>query len=271
MTTARDFDHAERLNDDGTVTLTMSPSTWHRYPLVPDTYQSFNGDSWAEDHLEWIAEAGVSEVFGDEYAHLDSDVPLTWDHFEWEYDHAAIVRALAEELATWMQGRLWDLGLDEIDVKVTDTWSPAYYNFQSDGFTVEVTCDPVRLRELTEGFDVDAWGVGNYSSYDGFHSFVTGRLREDDWHAEYDGAFRIEYLLAEGDPHGERDWMISLAEAEWEIYSEHVTVTPNVEAIREAILEAHGYMDSGYTLAELEAWAREAAVECEGQLALDVA
>lgn len=262
------FDHPERLNEDGTVTLRMTPSAWHRYNLSPDTYQSFNGDSWVESELSYMNdEASLSERFGSAYADLDRyPIDLHYDHFTWEYDHAEIVRALAEELADWMAETLHDIGLESVSVKVIDSWSPAYYNFTSDGFEVEVTCDPAELRALTPDFDVDEWGAKHYRSRDGFMSFVTSRLDEDDWHAEYDGGFRVESLFAEHD--GEDGWVMRLAEAEWEVYSSNVKVEPDVDAIRESILEVHGYMESGFTLDELRDWSAEYAAQIEGQMSL---
>lgn len=47
-----------------------------------------------------------------------------------------------------------------------------------------------------------------------------------------------------------------MAEAEWDVYSANVKIEPDVDAIRETILEAYGYMDSGFTLYELSARAR---------------
>ncbi len=266
----RDFDCAERLNDDGTVTLRMTPSAWHRYNISPDTYQSFTGDSWMESEIDYTnQESSLSERFGSQYADLDYDIDLTYDHFTWTYDHAAIVRDLAEEAASWIAETLWDAGLESVaDVKVIDTWSPAYYNFTTDGFEITLTCDPAELRALTPDFDVDEWGHEHYSSYDGFASFVPSRLAEDEWRAEYDGGFRVESLLANHDALNERGWIYRLAEAEWEVYTDNVKVEPDLDAIRATVLEKYGYLDSGFTLAELEEWGRESQVECDGQLTL---
>lgn len=231
------FDQTDRLNEDGTVTFRIIPSNWHAYNISPDTYQSFNGDSWLESEHEYL-----SEHYG---------VPIGWREGELDvdvtYDHKAIVRALAEVAADWIRDTLWQNGLDSIsNVHVVDSWSPAYYNFQSDGFEVELTCDPEELRALTEGFDVDAHAHDHYRSYDGFLSYVTGRLEDPEWRAQYDGEFRVEHLLAHADDpdvHG-REWIMALAEAEYEVYSEHTTI----EVGRD-------YRDSGYSFSELFEWA----------------
>lgn len=253
------FDHMDRLNEDGTVTLRMTPSSWHRYNISPDTYQTVNGDHWVESELQYLNDEHGDpkySMLGQALRDLVDQYPidLDYDHFEWEYNHAKIVADFAHELACWMQETLSEVGLS-CSIDVIDTWSPKEYNFTSDGFEVEVTCDPMELRALTVDFDVDDWGSRHYRSYDGFISFVTSRLNDDEWHAEYDGGFRIESLFAGHDPYGERDWVMRLCEAETEIYMENTTVTPNEESIRESILEKYGYMDSGYTLDELREWA----------------
>lgn len=252
------FDHRDRLNDDGTVTLRMTPSAWHGYNISPDTYQTVNGDSWVESELEYLNEGGDEgySLLGKALDGLVAQHPITldYDHFDWTYDHAAIVGDFSGELANWMAETLAEIGLS-CSVSVRDTWSPKEYNFTSDGFEVDLTCDPAKLRALTEDFDVDAWGHEHYRSYDGFMSFVTSRLNDDEWHAEYDGGFRVESLLLAHDPCREREWVMWLLEAEQEVYMQHTTVVPDEDRIRESILAEYGYMESGLTLLELEEWA----------------
>ena len=120
-----------------------------------------------------------------------------------------------------------------------------------------MTCDPDELRALTEDFDVHGWAGEHYRSYDGFLSFVTGRMHDDEWVGAYDGEFRLEHLMHLNDAYGDRNWIMRLAEVEYEVYMQHTTVTPRRDEIRETILEKHGYMDSGYTLEELTGWAKE--------------
>ncbi len=253
------FDFRDNLNEDGTVTLRMTPSAWHAYNISPDTYQTVNGDSFVESELEYLNEGNEGySILGKALGDLIERHPirLDYDHFNWTYNHSKIVADFAHELACWMQETLTEIGLS-CSIEVRDTWSPAYYNFTSDGFEVEVTCDPQELRALTVDFDVDEWAHEHYRSRDGFLSFVTSRMNDTDWHAEYDGGFRIESLFAEYDRYHERDWIMRLAEAEHEVYMQNVTVEPDEERIRESILAEYGYMESGYTLDELQEWARE--------------
>lgn len=230
------FDTADRLNDDGSVTLRIIASNWRRYNISPDTYQLVNGDSWEASEIEyWSEETGRD---------------LGYDDFIWTYDHRAIVQSFGETLAFWMKDALIEAGLDSVrDVECIDAWSPQFYNFTSDGFEVRLTCDPAQLRSLTPDFDVDAWGHEWYRSCDGFLSFVTSRLNDDTWHADYDGEFRIESLLSGLDPADEDTWRHALYEAEDDVYREHTQVE-----VKHPI-----YMDSGYTLPELEEWAESLA------------
>lgn len=231
-TTPARFDDTERLNDDGSVTLRIIPSNWRRYNVSPDTYQLVNGDSWCEREVEyWSEETGRD---------------LGYDDIEWTYDHTGIVRAFAETLALWIRDTLMGAGLASVrDVEVLDSWSPREYNFTSDGFEVSLTCDPQELRGLTPDFDVDDWGHEWYRSVDGFASFVTSRLRDDSWHADYDGEFRIESLLSGLDISDDETWRFALYDDEDEVYRDHTQVE-----VKHPI-----FMDSGYTLPELEEWA----------------
>lgn len=261
------FDHPDRLNYDGTVTFTITPSNWHAYGISPDTYQTVNGDSWLEMELYNLNEVlrdpgfhggGISDYFkGLDY--LDgTDFEFEWGDFNWDYDHRAILRDFAQVLVDWIAATLEQAGLELEDYRLVGSWSPQFYNFTSDGFEMEVTCDPAKLRELTPGFDVDDWAYENYRSYDGFLSFVTSRMHDENWHSIYDGEFRVESLLRSLDPHGERSWVMDLVEVEWEIYAEHVTVEPDLDRIRERFLaEGGAYLDSQYTEAELDEWAHE--------------
>jgi hypothetical protein len=178
--------------------------------LSPDTYHLFSGESWVESEYQWWSEKNPDRD-------VSHDLDIT-------YDHAAIVQALAQELADWLAETLADAGLDSVLVRLVDTWSPKYYNFESDGFEVEVTCDPAQLREISEGFNVDAWAEAYYGSVDGFRSFVPTRMHDADWRADYDGQFRIESVLAALGDEVEDSWKYRLWESEGEIYMEHTVV-----------------------------------------------
>lgn len=271
----RDFDHPDRLNDDGTVTLRFAPSAWRAYNISPDTYQTVNGDSWTECEMEYMAEQS-DEEFESFHGISKAGVELEYDDFTWTYNHTQIVRDFSEVLCDWIVGELfnlvgcgqqheliwdeetkthhWSEDFGALSGEVHDSWSPQFYNFTSDGFEMNLTIHPQTLRDLTPDFDLDEWVSEHYRSMDGFMSYVTSRVEDDDWAADYDGQFRIEYLFAkEIDPYGERQWIYSLAEAEHEIYSTNTTIEVREDRIRERQL----YLDSEYTLAELEEWARD--------------
>lgn len=284
--TERDFDHPDRLNEDGTVTITMQPSNWRAYNISPDTYQTVNGDSWVEMEMDYFQNEMSDEDFQQSFGVSKAGVTLEYDDFTWTYDHTAIVREFAETLCNWTVGELfnlvgtgqqheliwdeekgvhyWSEDFGALSGEVRDSWSPAYYNFQSDGFEMDLTIHPQTLRDLTPDFDVEEWVQEHYRSVDGFLSYVTSRMNDDEWAADYDGQFRVEYLFAKViDPYHERQWIMALAEDEHEVYMNHVKIEAREDSIRERQL----YLDSDYTLTELEEWAQE--IEDERQAGMD--
>jgi hypothetical protein len=217
------FDSKHHLNEDGTVTLRIIPSNWHAFNITPDTYGTFRCDSSDDLHLDWCRE--------------EAGMDLEWDDFDWEYDHRGILWDLAEECKDWLMQTLMEIGLESAsNPSVVDVWSPREYNFTSDGFEVEFTCDPEELRGLTADFDVDEWAGEYYKSRDGFISFVTSRLQDDEMRDQYDGEFRIEYLLFMADiPEGSfhDQWLSYMDEAEYNIMSTHTKVSTDVAVFAE--------------------------------------
>lgn len=211
----------QNINDNGMVTITCIPSNWKVFNISPDTYHLFNGDSVVEQIGEW-----ASEVSGEN---------IEYDDFKWDYDHTKIRHTLAEWCMDWLVETLQELGLESLEnPQLISSWSPAYYNFTSDGFEMSFDCDPEELRGLTEKFDVDEWAGEHYKSRDGFLSFVPSRLNDPEWRAQYDGEFRIEYLLAtEDNEWGElRDkWKYFIWEEVDYIYMENTTTAPEDPAV----------------------------------------
>ena len=219
------FDSDDLLNEDGSVTITMSPSQWHHYNIAPDTYHLFTSE-----HFENIEIQYAVEVSGED--------DLDYDDFDWEYDHSAIVREISETIADVIVEKLVEIDLDSArDADVKDSWSPREYNFTSDGFEMEFTCDPKELRALTPDFNVEEWVKEHYCSRNGFISYVPGRMTDDKWYAEYDGAFRIEYLLSkEVDPYSDW-WQLRVYEALTDIHMSHIGFSPDPEVLFESNLE----------------------------------
>lgn len=67
-------------------------------------------------------------------------------------------------------------------VKVTDLWSPKYYNFQGDELEFTVDFDVAKFNELAkqavENPEFKDFLKENYKSYDGFTSFLADNLDE---------------------------------------------------------------------------------------------
>ena len=87
------FDSDDLLNEDGTVTITMSPSQWRNYNIAPDTYHLFTTEHFENNEIQY-----ASEVSGQD--------DLDYDDFDWEYDHSTIVREISETIADVIVERL---------------------------------------------------------------------------------------------------------------------------------------------------------------------
>ena len=240
------FDSDDLLNEDGTVTITMSPSQWHHYNISPDTYSLFTTEHFENNEIQ-----NASEVSGQD--------DLDYGDFDWEYDHPAIVRGISEALADTIVEKLMEIGLESAAATdVIDSWSPREYNFTSDGFEMRFTCDPEELRALTPDFFVEEWVHDHYRSSSGFLSYVPGRMQDDDWYAEYDGAFRIEYLLSrEVDPDYDW-WRWEVDEALTEIHVAHIDFSPYPDVLIESNHEPRiDKLDNTVTYEEGYGWTND--------------
>ncbi len=256
--TLRDFDHEDYLNENGDAVIRTAPSTWRRYNISPDTYGLFTMDSYLDSEYEHLSEVGFAQAGYPELARYDAVLDhLHYDWFTHDWNHSGLVRDISIRLSWWLASALEEKLDSGVGVHVIDTWSPSFYNFESDGFEVEVLVDPKALRDATPDFDVDKWVKDHYSSVDGFISFVPHRMVDDDWVAEYDGGFRLEYLLDELDPYGDHEWIEFVYEGLHEDYMDNHSMEPNVEEIRERFIEVCGYEGSSFSLEELQEWASE--------------
>lgn len=204
-----EFEISESVNEDGETIVEIKLDSNLLPVLNIDTYQCFNGDSWVEQEIE-----GYNENEGTD---------LGYDDFDWNYDHAGIVKALAEASAETVVDQLATDGvITGVDVK--SVYSPREYNFATDSYCAVWTVNRSKLEAWCKetAFDADAFAKEHYSSYDGFISFVPSMLRDDRegttlW-LMIDAYMRSEYDEERG--------FLHVAEAEWEVYQNNVTVTP---------------------------------------------
>lgn len=203
-----EFVISESVNEDGETIVEIELDSNLLPVLNIDTYQCFNGDSWVESELESFSE--------------EEDKDLGYDDFEWQYDHAGIVKALAQASAETVLDQLATDGVIT-GVDVQSVYSPREYNFATDSYRALWTVNLSKLEAWCKesAFDADAFAKEHYSSYDGFMSFVPSMLRDDRegttvW-LMIDAYMRSEYDEERG--------FLHVAEAEWEAYQNNVIVT----------------------------------------------
>jgi hypothetical protein len=203
------FEISESVNEDGETIVEIVLDSNLLPVLNIDTYQCFNGDSWVESEIEHFME--------------ETGKDLDYDDFEWQYDHAGIVKALAEASAETVLDQLASDGVIT-GVDVQSVYSPREYNFATDSYRALWTVNLSKLDQWCKesAFDPDAFATEHYSSYDGFISFVPAML-EDDREGTVIWLKIDAYLRSEYD---EERSFYNVAEAEWEAYSNNVTVTP---------------------------------------------
>ena len=175
-----------------------------------DTYQSFNGDSCVEQESEWLEQ--------------EQGIPEAWKYVDFEYNHRQILEALAEAS---IEGILNDVDPNIIEgIEYESNWSPAYYNFQSDSYTAKFTVNWTLLKQWFKesGRDREEWMRERWSSYDGFHSHMyPGYWNDPQWRPGMKVYATIAMYLEE--VLDQESQFLAVAEAEWEAYSNNVTLS----------------------------------------------
>ena len=103
-----------------------------------DTYQTFTGE-------------GTDEMIIQSY-NEEHDTDYGYDDFEWDYDHAEIVRDLATKRAILLETEAPAIN----SVKVKSTGSPREYNFSTDYAMFEIDYDEDMVEKFVDQ-DFNKW------------------------------------------------------------------------------------------------------------------
>lgn len=152
--------------------------------ITVDTYQTFTGDSWEESELEYLADAGGDRAHEGKRAYDGLD----WSDYKWTYNNSRELELLAEQCVSAMNEQVYADTPYEVG-EVLSTYSPSYYNFETDSFSADYTLNISKLihwarnREEWRGERledaVDSYLRERYASCDGFISYVTPALNGD--------------------------------------------------------------------------------------------
>lgn len=166
-----------------------------------DTYQMFTGDSFIEREVEYLCEQ-----------HDDST--LTYDDFDWEFDHKAIVEAFAKaSIEAILQAVAYEKPEIVKSIEFVSSASPKFYNYTTDSYVMTV--------------DVHTPNLNDYIAkhYDAVHERARGygTSFEDVTPENLAHAGLCHYIdsLVVAD-----DYNYTLWEIEHEVYSENCKVTP---------------------------------------------
>lgn len=210
-------------SDDGDRMVKMTISSNMLPKITVDTYQTFTGDSWEESEIDYLL-----DTYGDRA--LDGCKPyegLDWRDYNWSYNHSRELELLAESCVNAMNEQVWGDTPYEVG-EVLSTYSPRYYNFETDSFEAEYTLNMTRLihwarnrkewagKRLEDA--VEGYLRKRYTSCDGFISHVTPALNDSERHLAT-LVWGIFYAWMEFEFDRE-SWLCNMAEGEHEIYME---------------------------------------------------
>lgn len=167
-----------------------------------DTYKMFNGET-------------VDEVLI-EYYNEEHNTDYDYDDFEWDYDHAQIVKDLAERRAEFLESEC-----NAIQKCVTTvTGSPREYNFSTDYAVLEITYDETKVENYIKEHkdEYDSWYKES-----GWWSATEWRDDDDKCKEENREIARLDYYLNETIDHDTAYY--ALAEYEYEIYENNTKMT----------------------------------------------
>lgn len=171
-----------------------------------DTYQTFTGDQVDENLVDFYNE--------------DKGTDYTPDDFEWDYDMAGVVKELAE-----LRAKTLEQDSDAIQsVKVVRTYSPKEYNFQTDSADFEITYNEQTVDDYIKEHATE---YDNWYHESGWYGVTEWRDDDDERKEENRETARLYYYLNKTLDHD--DAYYALAEHEYDIYYEHITMKLNKE------------------------------------------
>ena len=206
--------------DDGDRYVKMEIGSNMLPKITVDTYQKFTPDRHEESEMEYLDnECGY-------------DMGEYGNHFDTTYDMSSVLPTLAEWCVDAMNGMAYHDAPYEVG-KVLSTYSPRYYNFETDSFTAEYTLNlSMLIRWATEvrrdnGSTEPLWQeVENFLRYrfstrDGFISHVTPALND---HRRIPTlVWGLFYWWME-EEFEEETWFYSMLEKDYNLWSEVVTI-----------------------------------------------
>ena len=124
-------------------------------PFTIDMYQTFNGDTETEQMIEYYNEENKTE--------------LDYDDFYWKFNKQAIANDIANASVEYINTNVLDDVIKSVKRADTETYSPKFYNYQTDSYDAIYTIDVEKLRSIHD-FSLD-YGTP-FAEYIGTNRYV---------------------------------------------------------------------------------------------------
>ena len=175
-----------------------------------DTYNCFTSSS-AEDCLI-------------DYYNQEHDTDYTYDNFEWDVDFSQVRDELASASKSWLVENVLGKIVKNIG-EITGTFSPSYYNFQTDSWEAEWDIDEIELAKYIDNHKED-YGVWYRDSSWAEHT---------DWRDDDDPKKTTNTIIAMlgfwlKTEFSSDYYMDYMYERSFEIWDENLTMTPIEES-----------------------------------------
>lgn len=175
-----------------------------------DTYQMFTGES--TDELQMY---NLREDYGED---------VTYDDFDWSYDHKAIVAALADVSLEYTLEKVREyLDCKDVTATIVDSHSPNFYNYTTDSYIYAPELpDGVLAKYYADNIDACNTRLVGYDC-----NSVKENWQHAAWCEIVDRAITNSNTAEEYDLD---DYKYHMWEHETEVYYENTTVTPVAKA-----------------------------------------
>lgn len=194
-------------SDTGDMVVTIESSMLSGVSV--DTYSTHTPDFTEESEIDYWSDLG--NWVEHPLAHGKTIEINSWDDLKIDFNMTEVLKELSEAAGQALMEEYYFIN----NVKVTDTYSPAAYNFATDSFTGEYHLDIDEMLEEHGDIDIEVlqnWAENAYASRSGFMSYIPGYFERN-----YSWALIWAYLdrLLIADDYND---VLSVGEAATEIY-----------------------------------------------------
>lgn len=210
-------------SDTGDMVVTIESSMLSGVSV--DTYSTHTPDFTEECEIDYWADLGNwvnHPIARRKTIEIDS-----WDDLEFNFNMKAVLNELSEAAGQALMEEYSFIN----NVKVTDTYSPAAYNFATDSFTGEYYLDIDEMLEVHGDIDIEVlqnWAEKEYESRSGFISYIPEYFeRNYSWALIW--AYLDRLLIADG-----YDDLLAVGESTSGIYLNALDTDVHVSVYRKA-------------------------------------